>query len=78
MPHMSGIELQAALARSGNPLPVIFLTAHGDIPTSVHAMKGGAEDFLTKPVRKERLLAAPVGGTACARYPESSMAAVNR
>lgn len=58
MPHMSGLELQAALARSGHPLPVIFLTAHGDIPTSVHAMKGGAEDFLTKPVQKERLLTA--------------------
>lgn len=58
MPHMSGLELQAALARSGHPLPVIFLTAHGDIPTSVHAMKGGAEDFLTKPVKKERLLTA--------------------
>jgi FixJ family two-component response regulator len=58
MPHMSGLELQAALARSGNPLPVIFLTAHGDIPTSVQAIKGGAEDFLTKPVQKEKLLAA--------------------
>ena len=58
MPSMNGLELQAALARSGNPLPVIFLTAHGDIPTSVHAMKGGAEDFLTKPVQKEKLLAA--------------------
>jgi FixJ family two-component response regulator len=58
MPHMSGLELQAALARSGNPLPVIFLTAHGDIPTSVQAIKGGAEDFLTKPVPKEKLLAA--------------------
>jgi len=55
---MNGLELQAALARSGNPLPIIFLTAHGDIPTSVHAMKGGAEDFLTKPVQKEKLLAA--------------------
>ncbi len=58
MPGLSGLELQSALARSGNPLPVIFLTGHGDIPTSVHAMKGGAEDFLTKPVRKEALLAA--------------------
>jgi FixJ family two-component response regulator len=58
MPHMSGLELQAALARSGHPLPVIFLTAHGDIPTSVHAIKGGAEDFLTKPVQKDRLLTA--------------------
>jgi len=55
---MNGLQLQAALARSGNPLPVIFLTAHGDIPTSVHAMKGGAEDFLTKPVQKEKLMEA--------------------
>jgi two-component system, LuxR family, response regulator FixJ len=58
MPGPSGLDLQSALTRSGNPLPVIFLTGHGDIPTSVHAMKRGAEDFLTKPVRKEALLAA--------------------
>ncbi|MFO1477816.1 MAG: response regulator [Verrucomicrobiota bacterium] len=58
MPVVSGLELQSALARGDNPLPVIFLTGHGDIPTSVHAMKGGAEDFLTKPPRKEDLLAA--------------------
>jgi FixJ family two-component response regulator len=58
MPVMNGLELQMALARSGNPLPVIFLTGHGDIPTSVHAMKRGAEDFLTKPPQKERLLPA--------------------
>jgi FixJ family two-component response regulator len=58
MPVISGLELQAALARSGNPLPLIFLTGHGDVPTTVHAMKGGAEDFLTKPVQKEKLLGA--------------------
>jgi FixJ family two-component response regulator len=58
MPGLDGLQLQAALARSGNPLPVIFLTGHGDIPTSVDAMKAGAEDFLTKPVRKEALFAA--------------------
>jgi len=58
MPGPSGLDLQSALARSGNPLPVVFLTGHGDIPTSVHAMKAGAEDFLTKPPRKEDLLAA--------------------
>ena len=58
MPGPSGLDLQSALARSGNPLPVVFLTGHGDIPTSVHAMKGGAEDFLTKPVRKDDLLTA--------------------
>ena len=58
MPGPSGLDLQSALACSGNPLPIVFLTGHGDIPTSVHAMKGGAEDFLTKPPRKEELLAA--------------------
>lgn len=55
MPGMSGLEFQAALGRSGCPLPVIFLTGHGDIPTSVHAMRQGAEDFLTKPVKREKL-----------------------
>jgi RNA polymerase sigma factor (sigma-70 family) len=55
MPGLNGLELQEALARSGNPLPIIFLTGHGDIPTSVHAMRRGAEDFLTKPVKKQDL-----------------------
>lgn len=58
MPGLSGLELQDAFAKSGNPLPIVFITGHGDIPTSVHAVKQGAEDFLTKPVRKELLLAA--------------------
>ena len=58
MPDMSGIELQEALAKTANPLPVIFLTGHGDIPTSVQAIKSGAEDFLTKPVQKDALLPA--------------------
>ena len=52
MPGPSGLDLQSALARSENPLPIIFLTGHGDIPTSVYAMRAGAEDFLTKPVKK--------------------------
>ena len=56
MPGMSGLELQAALARMGNPLPVVFLTGHGDIPTSVRAMRQGAEDFLTKLAPKQELL----------------------
>ncbi len=55
MPGMNGLDLQDSLARTGNPLPVIFLTGHGDIPTSVHAMRKGAEDFLTKPVKREKL-----------------------
>ena len=58
MPEMNGIDLQEALRRAGNPLPVVFLTGHGDVPTTVQAMKGGAEDFLTKNAPKEDLLAA--------------------
>jgi FixJ family two-component response regulator len=58
MPEMNGIDLQEALRRAGNPLPVVFLTGHGNVPTTVQAMKGGAEDFLTKNAPKEDLLAA--------------------
>lgn len=58
MPGITGIELQEALAKSGNPLPIVFLSGHGDIPTSVKAMRRGAEDFLTKTAPKKKLLAA--------------------
>jgi FixJ family two-component response regulator len=58
MPGMSGLELQTALARSSNPLPILFLTGHGDIPSTVRAMRDGAEDFLEKRAPKEQLLAA--------------------
>jgi FixJ family two-component response regulator len=58
MPVVSGLELQKILAEKGSLLPIIFLTAHGDIPKSVQAMKHGAIDFLTKPVNDEDLLAA--------------------
>jgi len=58
MPGPSGLDLQHALAKAEHSLPVIFLTGQGDIPTSVHAMRAGAEDFLTKPVKKELLFAA--------------------
>ena len=50
MPGPGGLELQEALAQAEEPLPVVFFTAHGDISSSVHAMKRGAVDFLTKPV----------------------------
>jgi FixJ family two-component response regulator len=56
MPGLSGLDLQAQLAARGNAMPVVFLTAHGDIPMSVQAMKAGAVDFLTKPVRDQTLL----------------------
>jgi FixJ family two-component response regulator len=58
MPGMDGPQLQARLAGLGHRLPIVFLTGHGDIPLSVQAVKAGAEDFLTKPVHKEKLLQA--------------------
>src|SRR5260370_26699303 len=58
MPAVSGLELQGILADRGSLLPIIFLTAYGDIPKSVQAMKRGASDFLMKPVNDEDLLAA--------------------
>lgn len=56
MPGASGLELQRQLQRNGNPKPVIFLTGFGDIPMTVDAMRAGAVDFLTKPVRDQTLL----------------------
>lgn len=58
MPGMDGMALQEALHKAGSLLPIVFLTGHGDIPTTVDAMRHGAEDFLTKEARKEDLLAA--------------------
>ena len=58
MPGRDGLALQEALAERGSELPVIFLTAHGDVPRSVRAMKRGAADFLAKPVDDEVLLGA--------------------
>src|SRR5580692_9358671 len=58
LPGPSGLELQAALLRKGIALPVIFLTGHADVSSSVRAMKAGAIDFLEKPVVRETLLEA--------------------
>jgi FixJ family two-component response regulator/signal transduction histidine kinase/ABC-type uncharacterized transport system substrate-binding protein len=58
MPEMDGIALQQALRDAGNPLPVVFLTGHGDVQVTVKAMKNGAEDFLTKNAPGGDLLAA--------------------
>jgi RNA polymerase sigma factor (sigma-70 family) len=55
IPGLSGPDLQEQLTKLGSALPIVFLTGHGDIPTSVRAIKGGAEDFLTKPVPKDKL-----------------------
>ncbi|RDJ26923.1 DNA-binding response regulator [Bosea caraganae] len=56
LPGLSGLEFQRELGRSANPLPIVFITGHGDVPMSVAAMKAGAVEFLTKPFRDQELL----------------------
>ena len=58
MPGLNGLDLQSALLRSGNPLPIIFLTGHGEIAATVSAMRAGAEDFLEKRAPKDLLVGA--------------------
>lgn len=58
LPGPSGLDLQAALQHQGVTLPIIFLTAYGDVATSVRAMKAGAVDFLTKPIERATLFEA--------------------
>jgi FixJ family two-component response regulator len=58
MPGLTGLELQEALATAGRRMSIVFISGHGDVPGSVKAMKGGAIDFLTKPVDARDLLAA--------------------
>jgi len=61
LPRLSGFDLQAELNRLGIKIPIIFITGHGDVPMSVKAMKAGAIDFLTKPVREQEMLDAVTG-----------------
>jgi FixJ family two-component response regulator len=56
IPGLTGPELQERLGQLGSALPIVFVTGHGDIPTSVRTIKAGAQDFLTKPVSSEDLL----------------------
>lgn len=58
MPGLSGIELQSRLIELGSILPIVFVTGHSDIPTTVQAIKAGAEDFLTKPIPSDQMIAA--------------------
>jgi FixJ family two-component response regulator len=58
MPGLTGLELQSRLAARGSILPIIFVTGYSDTPTTVQAIKAGAEDFLTKPASSEQLIAA--------------------
>ena len=64
LPGRSGLELQRELAAANRQLPIIFITAHADIPMTVQAMKGGAIEFLTKPFRDQELLDAIEAGLA--------------
>ena len=64
LPGASGLELQRELTARGCLAPVVFLTAHGDLPTGVRAMKGGAVDFLQKPVAADDLFAAIAAAVA--------------
>jgi FixJ family two-component response regulator len=72
LPGQSGLEFQQKLADSGVPLPVIFITGHGDIPMSVAAMKAGAIEFLTKPFRDQDLLDAVGRGIDLERHRRAS------
>jgi FixJ family two-component response regulator len=64
MPGRSGLELQRYLAAANRQVPIIFITAHADVPMTVQAMKGGAIEFLTKPFRDQDLLDAVEAGLA--------------
>ena len=64
MPGQSGLELQRGLAAANRQVPIIFITAHADVPMTVQAMKGGAIEFLTKPFRDQDLLDAVEAGLA--------------
>jgi len=56
LPELSGLDLQMQMAEINLEIPIVFITGHGDIPTSVRAMKAGAVEFLTKPFRDQDLL----------------------
>jgi len=64
MPGRSGLELQRDLAAANRQVPIIFITAHADVPMTVQAMKGGAIEFLTKPFRDQDLIDAVAAGLA--------------
>lgn len=76
MPGMSGLDLQREITALDPSLPIIFITAHGDIQMSVRAMKAGAIEFLTKPFDDEDLLAAVRAGLARDRERRNEIAAM--
>ena len=77
MPGPSGLDLQEAFAKSGDAVPIVFLSGHGDIRTSVRAIKAGAVDFLTKPVEKHALLSAVESALNRDQHNRSDLAKLN-
>jgi len=67
LPDINGLELQSRIMEESHDVPIVFVTAHGDIPSSVRAMKAGAVDFLTKPFREPDLTRAIDAGLAQSR-----------
>jgi FixJ family two-component response regulator len=81
LPDLSGLDLQRELVRTEAPIPIIFITGHGDIPMSVRAIKEGAVEFLTKPFRDQDLLDAvqhAVGTDRAARKERARVTEVRR
>jgi FixJ family two-component response regulator len=75
MPGLGGLDLQAKLGDARETLPIVFITGHGNVPTSVRAMKGGAVDFLQKPFNEDELIAAVQRALALSRQAQSEAAA---
>jgi FixJ family two-component response regulator len=71
LPGLGGLDLQARLEEARHTLPIVFITGHGSVPTSVRAMKGGAVDFLQKPFNEDELIAAVQRALALSRQAHS-------
>ena len=81
LPGLSGLDLQHELAKADRPIPIVFISAHGDIPMTVQALKAGAVDFLTKPFRDQQLLDAVQQGIErdrAARHQRAGLAELQR
>jgi FixJ family two-component response regulator len=76
LPGQSGLELQRTLMKAGIALPIVFITGHGDVPMSVAAMRAGATEFLTKPLRDQDLLDAVARGAEQTRARQAETAAL--
>jgi FixJ family two-component response regulator len=81
LPGLSGLDLQRELAKTDPPIQIVFMTAHGDIPMTVQALKAGAVDFLTKPFRDQQLLDAvqqAIDRDRAARHQRAGLAELRR